>query len=84
MSGELNLHGKVLRTHGIKEKVLLARREKIQNLILPLENKADVEMLARNVTEGLNIHFVGEFSDVYSLLFDGAIPSSPIPVTLAA
>jgi len=29
LTGELTLHGKILRTHGIKEKVLLARREKI-------------------------------------------------------
>lgn len=36
MTGEITLHGKILRTHGIKEKVLLAKREKIPNLILPV------------------------------------------------
>jgi ATP-dependent Lon protease len=36
MTGEITLHGKILRTHGIKEKVLLAKREKIPNLILPI------------------------------------------------
>jgi len=35
MTGELTLYGKILRTHGIKEKVLLARREKIKDVIIP-------------------------------------------------
>lgn len=35
MTGELTLHGKILRTNGIKEKVLLARREKIWEVIIP-------------------------------------------------
>jgi len=42
MTGEMTLHGKILRTHGTKEKILLARRERISNLIVPLENKPDV------------------------------------------
>jgi len=42
MTGEMTLHGKILRTQGTKEKILLARRERISNLIVPLENKPDV------------------------------------------
>lgn len=38
MTGELTLHGKILRTGGIKEKVLLARRESIKDVIIPAEN----------------------------------------------
>jgi ATP-dependent Lon protease len=38
MTGELTLHGKILRTGGIKEKVLLARREQIHDVIVPAEN----------------------------------------------
>lgn len=45
MTGELTLHGRILRTHGVKEKILLARREKIWDVIIPAENEADVEML---------------------------------------
>jgi len=70
MSGEINLHGKVLRTHGIKEKVLLARREQIWNVILPAENKADIGMLNDTIKTGFNFHFVSEFREVYELLFD--------------
>ena len=75
MTGEMTLHGKILRTHGIKEKILLAKREKIMNIIVPSENCPDVDMLADNVKEGLNIHFVSDFLDVFELLFDGAFPS---------
>ena len=75
MTGEMTLHGKILRTHGIKEKILLAKREKILNIIVPNENRPDVDMLADNVKEGLNIHFVSDFSDVFELLFDGVFPS---------
>lgn len=38
-------------------------------------------MLASNVKEGLNIHFVSDFRDVYQLLFDSPIPTS-IPKSL--
>jgi ATP-dependent Lon protease len=75
MSGEINLHGKVLRTHGIKEKVLLARRERIWNIILPAENKPDVDMLNDSIKSGFNFYFVSEFREVYELLFDQFQPS---------
>jgi ATP-dependent Lon protease len=66
----MTLHGRILRTHGIKEKILLAKREKIVNVIVPIENKSDVEMLAENIKEGISIQFVTEFRDVFGLLFD--------------
>ncbi len=69
MTGELTLHGKILRTSGIKEKVLLARREQIWDLIIPAENEPDVSMLAANIREGINFHFVSDFSQVYQILF---------------
>ena len=39
LTGEMTLHGKILRTHGIKEKILLARREKIGNVIPSLRKR---------------------------------------------
>ena len=72
MTGQITLHGKVLRTHGIKEKILLARREKVWNLIIPLENKPDVEMLPKVITEGFNLLYVNTFKDVYNILFEEA------------
>ena len=77
MTGELTLHGKILRTSGIKEKVLLARREQIWDLIIPAENEPDVSMLAANVREGINFHFVSDFSQVYRILFPQL--STPFP-----
>lgn len=77
MTGELTLHGKILRTSGIKEKVLLARREQIWDLIIPAENEPDVSMLAANVREGINFHFVSDFSQVYHILFPKLSPPFP-------
>jgi ATP-dependent Lon protease len=77
MTGELTLHGKILRTSGIKEKVLLARREQIWDLIIPAENEPDVSMLAANIREGINFHFVSDFSQVYQILFSQL--SAPVP-----
>lgn len=78
MTGELTLHGKILRTSGIKEKVLLARREQIWDLIIPAENEPDVSMLAANIREGINFHFVSDFSQVYQILFPQL--STPFPM----
>lgn len=50
MTGELSLTGKVLPVGGIKEKVIAARRSGVTTLVLPLNNKRDMDVcsLRRN------------------------------------
>lgn len=69
MTGELTLTGKVLRIGGVKEKVMAAKRAGVAHLILPLSNKADYEELDKNITDGLQSHFVDHYADVYRIVF---------------
>ena len=63
------MNGKVLRTHGIKEKIIVARREKMKEVIIPIDNLPDIEMLSEELKEEINFHFVSSFSEVYPLIF---------------
>ena len=58
LTGELTLHGKVLRTWGIKEKILVAKREKLKEVVIPHDNYAEVQLLSEEIREGLTFHFV--------------------------
>ena len=67
MSGEITLKGKVLPVGGIKEKLLAAHREGIKEVILPLDNKPDLQDLPKNIKDDMNIHFVDHMDDVLKI-----------------
>jgi ATP-dependent Lon protease len=59
MTGEITLSGNVLPVGGIKEKVLAAKRAGVTDVILPAENKMNVdEDLTKEQLDGLRVHYV--------------------------
>jgi ATP-dependent Lon protease len=64
MTGEITLRGKVLPVGGIKEKILAAKRAKIKNIILSVENKKDIEEIKKDYIDGLNFIYVDKMIDV--------------------
>jgi ATP-dependent Lon protease len=64
MTGELTLTGRVLPIGGVKEKVLGAVRAGIREIILPVENEADLDDLRDDVREELTFHLAETLDDV--------------------
>ena len=74
MTGEITLSGNVLPVGGIKEKVLAAKRAGVRDVILPAENKMNVdEDLTPEQLENLNVHYVKRIDEVLEI----ALPSTP-------
>jgi ATP-dependent Lon protease len=68
MTGEITLSGNVLPVGGIKEKFLAARRAGVQTIILPAENRQDVdEDLTPELIEGVTIHYASRIEDVLAV-----------------
>jgi len=65
MTGEITLSGYVLPVGGIKEKVLAARRAKIEELILPSQNEKNVkEDIQPELLSEIKIHYVKTIEEV--------------------
>ena len=67
MTGEITLRGKVLAVGGIKEKILAAKRASIKEIILPADNKKDIEEINELYIKGLIFHFVNNIHEVFDL-----------------
>jgi ATP-dependent Lon protease len=67
MTGEITLRGRVLPIGGVKEKVLAAHRAGIKTVILPEENRKDLEDVPDNVREELCFEFVSLVDQVLKI-----------------
>jgi len=64
MTGEITLRGRVLPIGGLKEKLLAAKYAKIKEVLVPAENKPDIQELDKEITDGLTVTFVSSMKEV--------------------
>jgi len=74
MTGEITLRGKVLPVGGIKEKILAAKRARIKELILCVDNEKDILEIKPAYLKGLKFHYVSDMVDVVKL----AVTKQPV------
>jgi ATP-dependent Lon protease len=67
MTGEITLRGQVLPIGGLKEKLLAAHRGGIKHVIIPDENKKDLEEIPDNILKHLTIHPVKTVEEVFAI-----------------
>jgi ATP-dependent Lon protease len=75
MTGEIDLQGLVLPVGGIKEKILAAKKNGVQNILLPKNNKYDIVDIAELI-EGLNIIYIENTNQAIEFLFNEIVIST--------
>ena len=64
MTGEITLRGHVLPIGGLKEKLLAAKYAKIKQVLVPTDNKPDIQEMDAEILDGLKISFVDNMNEV--------------------
>jgi len=82
MTGEISLKGNVLAVGGIKEKCLAAYTHGIMNVILPEQNRRNIEEIPQEIRQNMNFHFVAYISEIIPLAFNIKISMSEIEQTI--
>ncbi|MBR5799046.1 MAG: endopeptidase La [Lachnospiraceae bacterium] len=66
MTGEVTLRGRVLPIGGLKEKILAAKMAGIKEVLVPFENKQDMEEIQEEIKQGIEITYVKDMKEVLS------------------
>ncbi|MCL2472538.1 MAG: endopeptidase La, partial [Treponema sp.] len=69
MTGELTLTGRILPIGGLKEKLLAAIRNGMEEVLLPVDNMEDWEELDADIRKALDVHFVENAGEAFTFLF---------------
>ena len=64
MTGEITLRGRVLPIGGLKEKILAAHRGEVRKVLIPLENKKDIEEIPKMVLKKVELVPVNHMDEV--------------------
>ena len=64
MTGEITLRGRVLPIGGLKEKMLAAKKAGLRTVLVPEDNKPDVDQMDEEITDGLSIEYINDMSQV--------------------
>ncbi len=77
MTGEVTLRGKVLPIGGLKEKILAAVRSRMRLVIIPEQNKKDLEDIPPEILKKVKIVAVSEVEDALKLALVKYPPHAP-------
>ena len=84
MTGEITLRGRVLEIGGLKEKVIAAHRSKLKTIIVPKENKKDLEDIPKEVLEDLRFVFISHMDEVLDVALLRPIKRQEVPIAISA
>ena len=73
MTGELTLTGRILPIGGLKEKLLAAIRNGMEEALLPEDNREDWQELDDDIKKALTVHFVENATDAFEFIFGKSI-----------
>ncbi|MEE4136034.1 MAG: endopeptidase La [Desulforhopalus sp.] len=84
MTGEVTLRGRVLPIGGLKEKALAALRADIRRVIIPQQNKKDLEDIPKDIRDKMEFFPVKDMDEVVRLAFPKAVAAKPAKARVKA
>ncbi|MBQ7585234.1 MAG: endopeptidase La [Desulfovibrionaceae bacterium] len=70
MTGEITLQGRVLPVGGIKEKILAGVTRGLKHVIIPKENRKDLEDIPKDLLKKIQVHTVSNYDELIPLAFE--------------
>ncbi|OGH18015.1 MAG: endopeptidase La [Candidatus Levybacteria bacterium RIFCSPHIGHO2_01_FULL_40_15b] len=74
MTGEVTLRGRVLEIGGVKEKLIAAHRAGLRTVVLPKDNRKDLEDVPKEVLKDVRFIFATHMDDVLKVALTKRIP----------